>query len=420
MIQIGKKLNIFNYKFLSFLLLCLSLVGAIYLVQLNQENRSQAELNGPGTAKNNLSQYDLKQQKAAEDKLAAKVTEAASNPNIDSSQAAQQKLKDAQAALKTAQDATGNVVDASSVADCKTKGGSWCGACGGFCSTASSCDSAGIAKCNEYPSRGGTYVLNGDPTTHIYHCTCGGQDYGFDKPGVCNFSNNKATSFTTNIPNGSPDYSSFQGTDTDGLCHIIDFTKVNNNLPAGTKTGGWCADQFYGTADLSKGCQGTPVPANFNPSCFCGTVQIDTTGQGFVEKTMKCGCSTKTSSTPQNTPTTPVHTPTPTKTSTPTPTRSPTLTPTQTPTATLSPSATPTGTLSPSDTPTSTPTVTPTNYVTTPTPPSPTLAISTPIYSPPQNTPTRIVLPDTGIEFPGQIITVVGIITTLFGFLILL
>jgi len=129
---------------------------------------------------------------------------------------------------------------------------------------------------------------------------------------------------------------------------------------------------------------------------------------------------------------------------TPTSTKKPTLTPTvtrrptQTPTKTPKPTNTPTGTLVPTKVPTNTlkptntliPTNTPTGtLVPTNTPQS----TDTPVYiasdtSTPIPTkvivqgpsPTRIILPQSGVEFPLQILTVLGAIITLAGFLILL
>lgn len=176
---------------------------------------------------------------------------------------------------------------------------------------------------------------------------------------------------------------------------------------------------------------------------------------------------------PSNTPTPRTPSPTPTRGPSPTPTRIPSVTPSPTrgpsPTPTLTPTLTPTNTPTPTPTPTLTPTLTPTNTPTpTPTtsPPnacggtcgsnincgsdlfchsgfcrnpscpnetdctcqaSPT---STPV--PPTNTPvptlviaegpspTRIILPESGVDFPSQVLTIIGGIITLFGFLILL
>jgi len=125
----------------------------------------------------------------------------------------------------------------------------------------------------------------------------------------------------------------------------------------------------------------------------------------------------KPTSTPTRIPTnTPTATKTPTPTLTPTGTRTPTLTPTltSTPTLTLTPTLTPTGTQMPTQTPTSTriPTNTPANTST----PRPTEII---VYTT-QASPTRIILPQSGVDFPFQFLTILGAIVTLAGFLILL
>jgi hypothetical protein len=44
----------------------------------------------------------------------------------------------------------------------------------------------------------------------------------------------------------------------------------------------------------------------------------------------------------------------------------------------------------------------------------------TPVYIAQGPSPTRIVLPNSGVEFPIQVLTVVGVITTLIGLLVLL
>ncbi len=172
--------------------------------------------------------------------------------------------------------------------------------------------------------------------------------------------------------------------------------------------------------------------------------------------------ATPTKKPPTSTPTIPKSTITPTQTPTGTlvPTNTPTITitPTQTPTGTLVPTNTPTITLTPTQTPTGT--LVPTN---TPTPTTVVLGCgytpcddndrpcssgltcisadngnrycSQPSYvdackinpgytscctAPQGPSPTRIILPNAGFEFPAQALTVVGVIVTLFGFLILL
>jgi hypothetical protein len=90
---------------------------------------------------------------------------------------------------------------------------------------------------------------------------------------------------------------------------------------------------------------------------------------------------------------------------TPTGTQAPTETPTSTPTPTETPipTNTPTGVIIPTNTPTDTP-----------------IPTETPVYIAEGPSPTRIVLPNSGVEFPIQALTVIGIITTLLGYLILL
>ena len=119
-----------------------------------------------------------------------------------------------------------------------------------------------------------------------------------------------------------------------------------------------------------------------------------------------------------NTPTpTATNTPTPTATNTPTPTatNTPTPTATSTPTPTATSTPTPTVTLTPTPTATGTPQPTATN---TPIPPTSTSIPTQVIAKGP--TPTRIILPESGVEFPSQILTLIGGIITLLGFLILL
>jgi hypothetical protein len=110
----------------------------------------------------------------------------------------------------------------------------------------------------------------------------------------------------------------------------------------------------------------------------------------------------------------------PVKTSTPTPTN------TSTPTNTPKPTLTPTGTLAPTSTPTPTGTLTPTNTPTnTPVPTNTPINAPTSTPAPTQvlaqgPSPTRIILPSSGVEFPAQALSLIGIIVTLAGFLILL
>ena len=172
-----------------------------------------------------------------------------------------------------------------------------------------------------------------------------------------------------------------------------------------------CKDQF---ADMSGGCQqNETVVRNTSSVCFddnfCGTQQIDLQNAGscFISVADKIGCNTVQPTTkPTLIPTvTPKPTITPKPTATIKPTNTPVPTRTPTPTVTTKPTNTPTGTPAPTNTPTNTPKIIPTN---TP----------KPIVEGPS--PTRIVLPQSGVEFPAQMLSVVGVIITLFGFLILL
>jgi len=174
-----------------------------------------------------------------------------------------------------------------------------------------------------------------------------------------------------------------------------------------------CKDQF---TDMAGGCQqNETVVRNTSSVCFddnfCGTQQIDLQNAGscFISVADKTGCKTippKATLTPKPTSTLkPTNTPTPTRTPTTTPTVKPTSTPTGTPAPTSSPTSTPTGTPAPTSTPTETPKIIPT---------------STPKPIAEGPSPTRIVLPQSGVEFPAQMLSVVGVIITLFGFLILL
>jgi len=395
-----------NYKVLTVVFLLLSVVGTVYLVQWNQENRSQAK-------KGEKSAYDLKREKEEITKLEKKVEEAAANPNASGPGAAADKLAAAQEALKKAKEALGSEINYNA-ANCGKNGnpGIWCATCGGFCSDGTiSCDAAGIAKCGEYPQRGGAYVKNSGDPNYPYRCDCDGGSYYFNKPGVCSFKSGKAYNVTANNPQGSPDYSKYTTTnDNDGLCHVVDFATGTT----GTKNTYYCKNKFYGQDDLSTGCQEI---ANVNLSCFCGTVQIDT-GNGFESKTMKCGCDDKKTTEVESPTNTPPKSPTNTPTATSTPTNTPTPTPTDvyttstpTPTGTLVPTNTPTATSTPTNTPV--PTSTPTGVWLSPTP-------TTAVYVTQGPSPTRIILPNAGVNFPLQALTVVGVITTLLGFLILL
>ncbi len=108
---------------------------------------------------------------------------------------------------------------------------------------------------------------------------------------------------------------------------------------------------------------------------------------------------------------------TPTATKTPTPTRTPTPTASLTPTATGTPppGATMTPTPIPTNTPVNTPVPTQAIVQNTPIP-----ATNTPVYIAQAPSPTIVELPQAGVDFPVQILAIVGTIITLFGFLILL
>jgi hypothetical protein len=137
------------------------------------------------------------------------------------------------------------------------------------------------------------------------------------------------------------------------------------------------------------------LPAGTYEITFLGNTEVCTI---VNSPTPTPTCTPNPTSTPTNSPA-PTNTPVPTNTSTPTQTPTGTLTPTKIPTST----STPTGTPNPSSTPTTT--LSPT---------------STSRPSAPTATPTVIVLPQSGIEFPTQGLTIIGIIVTLIGFLVLL
>ena len=96
----------------------------------------------------------------------------------------------------------------------------------------------------------------------------------------------------------------------------------------------------------------------------------------------------------------------------------PTLTPTDTPTQT--PTLTPTGTMIPTDTPTETPTLTPTNTPTgSPTRTPTQLPTSKPTDAIAKGpSPTKAELPEAGVNFPVQVMIIIGSIITLSGLLI--
>lgn len=169
-----------------------------------------------------------------------------------------------------------------------------------------------------------------------------------------------------------------------------------------------------GKMDLSGGCQENEqvVEAGASSVCFdsnfCGAQQIDSdVWQDCFISVVDTNCNVSPTNSPTKKPTS---TPSPTKKPSSTPTLTLTLTPSPTLTPTPGPSSTPT--LTPTPGPSSTPTLTP-----TPGPsntPSPTAVITS------GPSPTRIILPQTGVEFPSQAVAIVGAIITLFGFLILL
>ncbi len=119
----------------------------------------------------------------------------------------------------------------------------------------------------------------------------------------------------------------------------------------------------------------------------------------------------------------PTNTPSPTATNTPPPgatlTSTPIATNTLTPTATNTPAPTntppPGATLTPTPLATNTPVPTPVIAESTPVPPT-----GTPVYVAQVPSPTTVILPQAGVNFPLQLLAVVGTIITLFGFLILL
>jgi hypothetical protein len=213
-----------------------------------------------------------------------------------------------------------------------------------------------------------------------------------------------------------------------------------------------------GKKDLSGGCQENEqvVPAGSSSVCFdsnyCGVQQIDSDvwSDCFISVVDTAGCDTK----PTTPPNTPTNTPTPTvkPTNTPTPTVTPRATSTPKLTATPTPTNTPTPTPGPTSTPgpSSTPTPAPPNscggtcgsntncgsdlfchdgYCRNASCPDQTNCIcqqsptSTPVpteYIAEGPSPTRIILPQSGVEFPSQMLTIFGGIVTLLGFLILL
>ena len=317
--------------------------------------------------------------------------------------------------------------------DCTSSVGFWCGGCGGFCTSGKSltCNQMAVIKCNEK-------ILLGN-----VKCVQIGEDW---------------------LPDPDMKYSEDTNRDTAiGLVGCRDDTStvgcisVYNQVAAQCKEqmgkGGFGNDAFIckiGVKNYSGGActANNGVPYN-GDKCFCGTIQIDT-GSGHSSYYSECGCNNKSTDKPKQTPT-------PTKKLTATPTKPvSTLTPTLTPTisGTVTPTDTPTPTVTPSPTNTPGPTNTPaylgcgytpcdngsnqcnsgltcitannsnqycsqTQYVSTcKTNPGYAGCCTAPITSGPS--PTRIVLPVSGFEFPVQALTIIGGITTLLGFLILL
>ena len=195
--------------------------------------------------------------------------------------------------------------------------------------------------------------------------------------------------------------------------------EYNGGSLCGGNINNWCSQNGI-TATLSK------CPNEWNSSCwndntikgtslcleknYCGSQQLDVYypegGSCWVDY-WDYSCDTPTATPkpptstpipPTNTPKVPTNTPKPTATSTPTPTATGTPKPTNTPTPTSTPTPTATGTPQPIATNT----------------PTPTEVIA---QGP---SPTRIILLESGVEFPSQILTIFGGIITLLGFLILL
>ena len=183
-----------------------------------------------------------------------------------------------------------------------------------------------------------------------------------------------------------------------------------------------CPNRF----DTAGGCQdNVQTFRNVDRVCFdsnyCGVQQIDLSSSCFIS-TIDYVCESPTSPPKSTNTPTPRPTNTPIPTSTPRPTSTPTPTNTPIPTATPSNNPTPTNTPVPTSTPTNNPTATVTPQSTnTPAPTNtPVPATGTPVYIAEGPSPTRIILPQSGVEFPSQFLTILGGIVTLLGFLILL
>jgi hypothetical protein len=405
------------YGIFGVVFLLLSLAGSYYLVTQNADNRNMAQI-PVGTCKCEKGGLSI-------------------NGTCNSNGGCKCPDGYSTGAARCDEKNTDETLPANNKDSCDKSGGFWCGGCGGFCTSGKTktCDTAIIEKCNEYPIRGALITGFGATCTGT-KCTCNNNIVCFNRG--------------TTSQCGTPD-------DKNGLCAVWQQAGSPTSLTPGTNdttqktTTYYCPNEFIGTAGGGQSCLKLP-PSNFDISCYCGTIQVDTPGVGFHSESMKCGCDNKSTDKPKQTPT-------PTKKLTATPTK---------PVSTLTPTLTPTisGTVTPTNTPTLTVTPSPTNT------PGPT---NTPAYlgcgytpcdnggnqcnsgltcitannsnqycSKPELTetckinpgyvgcctrptdivngpsPTRIVLPVSGFEFPVQALTIIGGITTLLGFLILL
>ncbi|MFA7301399.1 MAG: hypothetical protein WC069_03750 [Candidatus Shapirobacteria bacterium] len=398
-----------HYAIFGVVFLFLSLIGAVYLSLQNADSRNQAA-NGRVVNCEDLGSPSARQRCAAENGGDMKAPITSSNEIVPCGQGAIQ-----------------------------------CGGCGGFCISGATktCDQAILEKCGEFPTRGANITgIGADCKAASYgaKCTCGSTTVCFD-------SKNYDTAVKDNGCNR---------TDGMGLCDVWQNfgapktpQELAGNVSTATSTTYYCPGRFLGQDGSS--CTTAPK-AGFNINCYCGTIQIDTPGVGFHSESMKCGCDEK--DTPPNTPST--GTPIPTRTPTPT-FIIVTDTPSPTPTGTRAPTETPTNTPIPTNTPVPTSTPVPTNlgcgytpcdnsgkqcssglvcitannsgqYCSLPqftgtcaTNPGYTGCCTAPGVTDTQGpSPTRIILPVSGFEFPIQALTLIGGITTLLGFLILL
>lgn len=243
----------------------------------------------------------------------------------------------------------------SEIVACGTAGSFKCGktpsGCGGFCISGKTqtCDQMLQSECNFSPTRGGNYVTGAA-------CTGTGTYYK-----VCNCQTASGTikvCFDRGVT-GQTDDCQLAGK-TDRLCDVYTNTEaVTNSSNTGISTIYLCENEFL----VSQGKTCAAKVVSKIPSCYCGTVQVDTPGSGYKGYEMRCGCGgNQTTTTNTNTPTR-----TPTATPTSTLTLTPTNSPTGTPSITQSPTNSPTGTpsVTQTNTPTNSPTVTSTH---TPTP----------------------------------------------------